>query len=42
LDEKLDNLDYVTLSILYDPDNVSFDLQDLDTQIDYKVVSNEQ
>jgi hypothetical protein len=27
---------------LYDPDNVSFDLQDLDTQIDYKVVSNEQ
>lgn len=42
LDEKLDNLDYVTLSILYDPDNVSFDLQDLDAQTDYKIVSNEQ
>ena len=41
LDEKVDNLDYLTLSILYDPDDVSFDVDDIDTQTDYKVLSNE-
>lgn len=41
IDEKIDNLDYLTLSIAYDPENVTFDLQDLDTQAEYKVLSNE-
>jgi hypothetical protein len=42
LDEKVDNLDYLTLSIVYDPDNVSFDVDDIDTQTDYKILSNEE
>ena len=41
LDEKVDNLDYLTLSIVYDPENISFNVDDIDTQIDYKVLSNE-
>ena len=41
LDEKLENLDYLTLSIAYDPDNISFDIGNIDTQIEYKILSNE-
>jgi hypothetical protein len=41
LDEKVDNLDYLTLSIVYDPENISFDVDDIDTQTDYKILSNE-
>ena len=41
LDEKVENLDYLTLSIAYDPDNIIFDLDDLDTQVEYKILSNE-
>ncbi len=41
LDEKVDNLDYLTLSILYDPDHISFNVDDINTQIDYKILSNE-
>lgn len=42
LDDKVDNLDYLTLSIAYDPDSVSFDVNDIDTQTDYKILSNEE
>ena len=42
LDEKINNLDYLTLSIAYDPDNISFDVNDIDTQTDYKILSNEE
>lgn len=41
LDDKVDNLDYLTLSIAYDPDSISFDVNDIDTQTDYKILSNE-
>ena len=41
LDEKVGNLDYLTLSIVYDPENISFSVDDIDTQIDYKILSNE-
>lgn len=41
LDENVENLDYLTLSIAYDPDNVSFDIDNIDTQIEYKILSNE-
>ena len=41
LDENVDNLDYLTVSILYDSDNISFDLENIDTQTEYKVLSNE-
>ena len=41
IDEKVDNLDYLTLSIVYDPENISFDVDDIDTQTDYKILSNE-
>ena len=41
LDEKVENLDYLTLSIAYDPDNISFDIDNIDTQIEYKILSNE-
>jgi len=41
LDEKVDNLDYLTLSIVYDPENISFNIDDIDTQTDYKILSNE-
>jgi hypothetical protein len=41
LDENLDKLDYLTLSIVYDPESIAFDLQDLDTQAEYKILSNE-
>ena len=42
LDDKLDNLDYLTVSIAYDPENISFDLDDIDAQTEYKVLSNEE
>lgn len=41
LDEKIDNLDYLTVSIAYDPDSVSLDLDNIDTQTEYKVLSND-
>ncbi|MBO4517014.1 hypothetical protein J5751_06405 [bacterium] len=41
LDDKVDNLDYLTLSIVYDPENISFNVDDIDTQTDYKILSNE-
>ena len=41
LDDKIDNLDYLTLSIVYDPENISFNVDDIDTQTDYKILSNE-
>lgn len=41
LDEKVGNLDYLTLSIAYDSDNISFDLDSIDTQTEYKILSNE-
>jgi len=42
LDEKVDNLDYLTLSIVYDPDDITFDLDQIDTQTEYKIISNEE
>ena len=42
LDDKLDNIDYLTVSIAYDPENISFDLDDIDAQTEYKVLSNEE
>ena len=41
LDEKVDKLDYLTVSIVYDPESVSFNIDDIDTQTDYKILSNE-
>ena len=41
LDDKVENLDYLTVSIAYDQDNVSFDLDNIDAQAEYKVLSNE-
>lgn len=42
LDDKVDNLDYLTVSIAYDPENVSFNLEDIDAQTEYKILSNEE
>jgi hypothetical protein len=42
LDDKVGDLDYLTVSIAYDPENVSFDLNDIDAQTEYKVLSNEE
>lgn len=42
LDDKVGDLDYLTVSIAYDPENVSFDLKDIDAQTEYKVLSNEE
>ena len=42
LDEKVDKLDYLTVSIVYDPESVSFNIDDIDTQTDYKILSNEE
>ena len=41
LDDNVDNLDYLTVSIAYDKDNISFDVDNIDTQAEYKVLSNE-
>lgn len=41
LDEKVENLDYLTVSIVYDPENISFNVDDINTQTDYKILSNE-
>lgn len=42
LDKNFDNLDYLTLSIVYDPDNVSFDTKDISTQVEYKIISDQE
>lgn len=42
LDERVNDLDYLTLSIIYDPDSVSFDLENFDSQTEYKILSNEE
>ena len=42
LDDKVDNLDYLTLSIVYDPDNISFNIDDINTQTEYKIISNQE
>lgn len=41
LDDKVENLDYLTVSIAYDKENVSFDLDDIDAQTEYKILSND-
>ena len=41
LDDKVENLDYLTVSIAYDQENVSFDLDDIDAQTEYKILSND-
>jgi len=42
LDERVSDLDYLTLSIIYDPDSISFDLEKFDSQTEYKILSNEE